>query len=54
MQISHFYYHQYGKYGVVVSSDVLIEICTALDCTEDDIIEIRDESGLIKFYKVKA
>ena len=29
-----------GKDGAVVSSDVLIRICTALDCKMDDIMEI--------------
>ena len=28
------------KDGVTVSSDVLVKICTALNCTLDDIIEI--------------
>lgn len=28
-----------GKDGAVVSSDVLVKICTALDCTVDDIME---------------
>ena len=29
-----------GKDGAVVSSEVLVKICTALGCTVDDIIEI--------------
>ena len=29
-----------GKDGAVVSSDILVKICTALGCTMDDIIEI--------------
>ena len=29
-----------GKDGAVVSGDVLVKICTALDCTMDDIVEI--------------
>lgn len=29
-----------GKDGVVVSSDILVKICTALDCSMDDIVEI--------------
>lgn len=29
-----------GKDGAVVSSDVLVRICTALDCKVDDIFEI--------------
>ena len=29
-----------GKDGAVVSSDVLVKICTALSCTMDDIVEI--------------
>ena len=32
-----------GKDGAVVSSDVLVKICTALDCTMDDIVEIVSE-----------
>ena len=31
-----------GKDGAVVSSDVLVKICTALDCKMDDIVEIVD------------
>ena len=31
------------KDGAVVSSDVLIKICTALRCTMDDIVEIIPE-----------
>ena len=29
-----------GKDGAVVSSDVLVKICTALECKMDDIVEI--------------
>lgn len=29
-----------GKDGAVVSSDVLVKICTALNCTMNDIVEI--------------
>lgn len=29
-----------GKDGAVVSSDVLVKICSALECTMDDIVEI--------------
>ncbi len=29
-----------GKDGAVVSSDVLVKICTALECSVDDIMEI--------------
>lgn len=29
-----------GKDGAVVSSDVLVRICTALECKMDDIVEI--------------
>ena len=29
-----------GKDGAVVSSDVLVKICTALECTMDDIVDI--------------
>ena len=32
-----------GKDGAVVSSDVLVKICTALECTMDDIVEIIPE-----------
>ena len=28
------------KDGVTISSDVLVKICTALECTMDDIVEI--------------
>lgn len=31
------------KDGAVVSSDVLVKICTALSCTMDDILEIIPE-----------
>ena len=33
------------KDGVTVSSDVLVKICTALDCTLDDIVEIVPEKN---------
>lgn len=29
-----------GRDGAVVSSEVLVKICTALGCTMDDIVEI--------------
>ena len=29
-----------GKDGAIVSSDVLVKICVALDCTMDDIVDI--------------
>lgn len=32
-----------GKDGSVVSSDALVKICTALNCTMDDIVEIAPE-----------
>lgn len=32
-----------GKDGAVVSSDVLVKICTALNCRMDDIVEIVPE-----------
>lgn len=32
-----------GKDGAVVSSDVLVKICTALECKMDDILEIIPE-----------
>ena len=32
-----------GKDGAVVSSEVLVKICTALGCTVDDIMEIVAE-----------
>ncbi len=34
-----------GKDGAVVSSDVLVKICTALNCTMDDIMEIVPDKG---------
>ena len=38
-----------GKDGAVVSSDVLVKICTALNCTMDDIVEIiPDEKEVLK------
>ena len=33
------------KDGATVSSDVLVKICTALDCTLDDIVEIVPEKN---------
>ena len=35
-----------GKDGAVISSDVLVKICTALDCNIDDIMEIVQEKQL--------
>lgn len=32
-----------GKDGAVISSNVLVKICTALNCTMDDIVEIVPE-----------
>ena len=32
------------KDGATVSSDVLVKICTALECKLDDIVEIVDKS----------
>ena len=32
------------KDGAVVSSEVLVKICTALDCTVDNIMEIVDKN----------
>ena len=32
------------KDGATISSDVLVKICTALNCTLDDIVEIIDVS----------
>ena len=32
-----------GKDGAVVSSNVLVKICSALGCTMDDIVEIIPE-----------
>ena len=34
-----------GKDGATVSSDVLVKICTALNCTMDDIVEIVPEEA---------
>ena len=36
-----------GKDGAVVSSDVLVRICTALECNIEDIIEIIPETKAI-------
>ena len=33
-----------GKDGAVVSSDVLVKICSALECTMDDIVDIIPEA----------
>ena len=33
------------KDGATISSDVLVKICTALDCTLDDIVEIVPDSS---------
>ena len=33
------------KDGATVSSDVLVKICTALDCKLDDIVEIVSEKN---------
>ena len=35
-----------GKDGAVVSSDVLVKICTALECKIDDIVEIVPETNV--------
>lgn len=35
-----------GKDGAIVSSDVLVKVCTALDCTMDDIIDIIPKKQL--------
>ena len=35
------------KDGATVSSDVLVKICTALDCTVDDIMEIVSKEGAL-------
>ena len=35
-----------GKDGAVVSSDILVRICTALNCTMDDIMEIVPEKTI--------
>ena len=34
-----------SKDGAVVSSDVLVKICTALDCMLDDIMEVLPETS---------
>ncbi len=34
-----------GKDGAVVSSDVLVKICTALECGVDDIMEIVEHKA---------
>ena len=33
------------KDGATVSSDILVKICTALDCTLDDIVEIVPDNA---------
>lgn len=35
-----------GKDGASISSDVLVKICTALDCTMDDIVEIVSDENI--------
>lgn len=40
-----------GKDGAVVSSDVLVKICTALNCTMDDIVEIVPKTWHNTFLK---
>ena len=35
------------KDGAIVSSDVLVKICTALGCTVDDIMEIQNSGDKI-------
>ena len=42
------------KDGAIVSSDVLVKICTALDCTMDDIIEIGNFNVDSKTKKTKV
>jgi len=37
-----------GKDGAVVNSDVFAKICTALDCTMDDIVEIAPDNKLLE------
>lgn len=37
-----------GKDGAVVSSEVLVKICTALGCTMDDIVEIIEEENIVR------
>ena len=37
-----------GKDGAVVSSEVLVKICTALGCTMDDIMEIIEEENIVR------
>ena len=39
-KVSHATIAKMKKDGATVSSDVLVKICTALDCTLDDIVEI--------------
>ena len=36
-----------GKPGAVVSSDILVKICTALECNIDDIMEIVPEKEIM-------
>lgn len=38
-----------GKDGAIVSSNVLVKICTALGCTMDDIVEIIPGNDQVRF-----
>ena len=42
-----------GKDGAVVSSDILVKICSALECTVDDIMEIVKNENMQYFSKRK-
>lgn len=42
-----------GKDGAVVSSEILVKICTALNCTMNDIVEIKQEKGVTKMETFK-
>ena len=37
------------KDGATISSDVLVKICTALDCKLDDIVEIVPDTNIRNF-----
>ena len=42
------------KDGAVVSSEVLVKICTALNCTMDDIVEIIPKNWFKLLYNTVA
>ena len=38
-----------GKDGAVVSSEVLVKICSALGCTMDDIVEVLPDEETVSY-----